>query len=158
MYSSCHGDLNDSGQPVTTVDSQRYMSTSTSRSLLDSLAANVDLTRHSLLLSAATRRSSVFESKRSDTAPASGCCDEHHTCESKKRPRSTFPFGKCKVCSDKATGVHYGIATCEGCKVNGLVSWLLPSPHFRLFLLSRAFSSGAFFETSSTGAFSATTA
>ena len=35
-----------------------------------------------------------------------------------KRPKSTFPFGKCKVCSDKATGVHYGIATCEGCKVS----------------------------------------
>lgn len=31
-----------------------------------------------------------------------------------KRPKSTYPFGKCKVCSDKATGVHYGIATCEG--------------------------------------------
>ncbi len=38
----------------------------------------------------------------------------------KKRPRSTFPFGKCKVCSDKATGVHYGVATCEGCKVRRL--------------------------------------
>ena len=34
------------------------------------------------------------------------------------QPKSTFPFGKCKVCRDKATGVHYGIATCEGCKVN----------------------------------------
>jgi hypothetical protein len=38
--------------------------------------------------------------------------------QSNKRPKSTFPFGKCKVCSDKATGVHYGIATCEGCKVS----------------------------------------
>ncbi|CAD5120779.1 DgyrCDS9339 [Dimorphilus gyrociliatus] len=27
-----------------------------------------------------------------------------------------FPFGNCRVCSDKATGVHYGVATCEGCK------------------------------------------
>jgi len=35
-----------------------------------------------------------------------------------KRPKSTFPFGKCKVCNDKATGIHYGIATCEGCKVS----------------------------------------
>ena len=35
-----------------------------------------------------------------------------------KRPKSTYPFGKCNVCSDKATGIHYGIATCEGCKVN----------------------------------------
>jgi hypothetical protein len=30
-----------------------------------------------------------------------------------KRP---FPFGLCRVCSDKATGAHYGVPTCEGCK------------------------------------------
>ncbi|CAF2979463.1 unnamed protein product [Rotaria sp. Silwood2] len=34
-----------------------------------------------------------------------------------KRTRLTFPFGACRVCSDSATGIHYGIATCEGCKV-----------------------------------------
>ena len=28
-----------------------------------------------------------------------------------------FSFGKCKICSDTATGIHYGISTCEGCKV-----------------------------------------
>nr|ASL70503.1 nuclear receptor [Brachionus rotundiformis] len=36
--------------------------------------------------------------------------------QNKLRKKSTFPFGKCKVCNDKATGVHYGISTCEGCK------------------------------------------
>ncbi|CAF0780696.1 unnamed protein product [Adineta ricciae] len=30
-----------------------------------------------------------------------------------KRP---FPFGLCRVCTDKATGAHYGVPTCEGCK------------------------------------------
>lgn len=38
--------------------------------------------------------------------------------QNKLRRKSTFPFGKCKVCNDKATGVHYGISTCEGCKVS----------------------------------------
>ena len=32
--------------------------------------------------------------------------------------KSTFALEKCKICDDKATGVHYGILTCEGCKVN----------------------------------------
>jgi len=38
-----------------------------------------------------------------------------------------YPFGDCLVCGDKATGVHYGVATCEGCKVylaNHLPGWL----------------------------------
>lgn len=30
--------------------------------------------------------------------------------------KQTFIFGECKICNDKATGVHYGIITCEGCK------------------------------------------
>ncbi|CAF1423746.1 unnamed protein product [Adineta steineri] len=30
--------------------------------------------------------------------------------------RRPFPFGQCRVCTDKATGAHYGVPTCEGCK------------------------------------------
>lgn len=31
--------------------------------------------------------------------------------------KASFSFGFCKVCRDKATGIHYGIPSCEGCKV-----------------------------------------
>jgi hypothetical protein len=31
--------------------------------------------------------------------------------------RSKFNVGKCKICKDVASGIHYGVATCEGCKV-----------------------------------------
>jgi hypothetical protein len=26
-------------------------------------------------------------------------------------------FGNCRICHDKASGIHYGVVTCEGCKV-----------------------------------------
>lgn len=32
--------------------------------------------------------------------------------------KKTYSFGNCKICNDNATGIHYGVATCEGCKVN----------------------------------------
>ena len=30
-------------------------------------------------------------------------------------------FGNCRICHDKASGIHYGVATCEGCKVSFMV-------------------------------------
>ena len=41
---------------------------------------------------------------------------QSQTCSSDDKKTKTFSFGKCKVCKDKATGIHYGIPSCEGCK------------------------------------------
>ena len=37
--------------------------------------------------------------------------------EESNESHEKFDFGRCKVCKDKATGIHYGIPSCEGCKV-----------------------------------------
>jgi len=37
--------------------------------------------------------------------------------EESNKSYGKFDFGRCKVCKDKATGIHYGIPSCEGCKV-----------------------------------------
>jgi len=42
------------------------------------------------------------------------------------------PFIACRVCGDKASGYHYGVTSCEGCKVSSLFQlvflWLCHSP------------------------------
>nr|ASL70537.1 nuclear receptor [Brachionus calyciflorus] len=55
-----------------------------------------------------------FPSQNSNSSSGSNPGDL--SLQNRLRKKSTFPFGKCKVCNDKATGVHYGISTCEGCK------------------------------------------
>ena len=134
MYNCNNGanlDLNDLSQSSSVFGAENARYLPRSRSLIDSIAANLGLEQHNGLSMDARINPVRFESKSLlKSNPSSiGCtlnaCDDHEHCEPKKRPRSTFPFGKCKVCSDKATGVHYGIATCEGCKVKRVITFHL---------------------------------
>ena len=33
------------------------------------------------------------------------------------KPKVNDDFKKCIVCFDKASGIHYGVPSCDGCKV-----------------------------------------
>ena len=39
-----------------------------------------------------------------------------------KRPQKVLP--PCTICFQEATGIHYGVPTCEACKVNNFLPFL----------------------------------
>lgn len=41
----------------------------------------------------------------------------NETRQEKEKKPDLGSFGRCKVCNDKASGIHYGLASCESCKV-----------------------------------------
>lgn len=42
------------------------------------------------------------------------------------------PFIACRVCGDKASGYHYGVTSCEGCKVSSHIPLVAFSKHLAL--------------------------
>ena len=59
------------------------------------------------------------------SSPSSGVCGAAPGPEESCSPLSL----ECRVCSDKASGFHYGVHACEGCKVKvNTSSWRLVTP------------------------------
>ena len=50
--------------------------------------------------------------------------EEKHEANKSHKPSRKLDkeqFGDCRICENKANGIHYGVASCEGCKVNKLL-------------------------------------
>ena len=74
--------------------------------------------------------SSVTEHKELISHFENFSCKE--TLDSKTEKTVSNLYGNCRICSEEATGLHYGVFTCEGCKVktyfkNLSTNWLISS-------------------------------
>ena len=77
----------------------------------------------SLCLSNSTTESNISDSFIGKTKNEMELnCEKTLNKKLKLSPDITINFGICKICDEKSSGIHYGISTCEGCKVNKFIS------------------------------------
>ncbi|UJR09645.1 hypothetical protein I4U23_013879 [Adineta vaga] len=89
----------------------------TNRSSSDNLSINSD--EYSIEKRRSSRVRSTNKSPLDEIARDKSLEQDFSSTNTKQQSlldKQPFPFGQCRVCMDKATGAHYGVPTCEGCK------------------------------------------
>jgi len=89
----------------------------------DALEHTVDGSHSSLLAEDSSSLSSIKQ-EAADVTVSASCFQDRDIdaiADSNSCAGGQQPFIACRVCGDKASGYHYGVTSCEGCKV----SWLI---------------------------------
>jgi len=91
----------------------------------DELVSAVDGSCQSSLLNAESPSSlSSVKQEPADVTVSASCFQDHDNgaiADSNSCTAGQQPFIACRVCGDKASGYHYGVTSCEGCKVSCLI-------------------------------------
>lgn len=90
----------------------------------DELVGAVDGSYQSSLFAESPSSMSSMKQEPADVTVSASCFQDRDigaVADSNSCAAGQQPFIACRVCGDKASGYHYGVTSCEGCKVSCLI-------------------------------------